>query len=382
LRFLSYLCEDRRWGLVEIPKNETIEILIQNLKTSKSVTFETFSSWFEDSKDEMAEEIWGKMLELGILSCEQKIQSSIRSFQKIKIDQVFEDRLTLPNEVYTLIKEFEATAGQLFSQTSSSYFASLRGWFSDKFDDRFVPLSLLSVDHEFLTGSFLKARNFEKEIDQMMEFPPNFWTSESVDLRCFFESQPISNGIFDLQVVFKSVGNNSIQLENIVCNRPFVYFGRFNRDGGIYKKEVEIKNRIFQNEEVIYAELRLFETEAVDSICLTRQLLSRYITPLPASCPDAIQLKDIEIGLVGDRFVLVHRTLLKRIIPVVTHPLNGREISHPIMRLLWELDHQTQFRFFPFSLARRIDISYIPRLSWGNIILQSRMDCKIHCHFQ
>ncbi|OOG69932.1 lantibiotic dehydratase [Algoriphagus sp. A40] len=372
LRFLSYLCEDRRWGLVEIPKNETVEILIQNLKKSNSVTFETFSSWFEDPRDEMAEEIWAKMLELGILNCEQKIESSIRSSQKIKIDQVFEDRLTLPKEVFTIIKQFEDTAGQLFSQTKSSYFDSLRGWFSDKFDDRFVPLSLLAVDHEFLTGNFLKSKNFEKEIDSMIEFPPNFWTSESIDLRYFFDSQPISKGIFDLQLVFKSVGNESIQLENIVCNRPFVYFGRFNRDGNIYKKEVEIKNRIFQNGEVIYAELRLFETESVDSICLTKQLFTQYITPLSDNCPDAIQLKDIEMGLVGDRFVLVHRTLLKTIIPVVTHPLNGREISHPIMRLLWELDHQTQFRFFPFTLSRRIDISYIPRLSWGNIILQNR----------
>lgn len=372
LRFLSYLFEDRRWGLVEIPKNETVEILIQNLRKSNSVTFETFSSWFEDPKDVMAEEIWRNLLELGILSSEQKIQASIRSSQKIKIDQVFNDRLTLPKEVYSKLKEFEDTAGQLFRQSHSSYCTSMRSWFSDKFDDRFVPLSLLSADHEFILGNFSKSKSIENEIDSLIEFPPNFWTSDSVDLRTYFNSQPISSNIFDFQIVFKVAGSNSMQLENIVCNRPFVYFGRFNRDEAIYKKEVEIRNQIYQNKDVIYAELRLFETELVDSICFTKQLFPRYITPIPDNSPDAIQLKDIEIGLDGDRFILVHKTLLKIIVPVVTHPLNGREISHPIMRLLWELEHQTQFRFLPYNLSRRLDISYIPCLKWGDITLQNR----------
>lgn len=372
LCFLSYLREDRRWGIVEIPKNETFEGLLQNLRRSKKVTYEQFLNWFEDTNDIVANEIWVKLLELGILNCEQKIISTIRSSQRIKFDQVFGDRLSLPIELSSIIKEFEDTAGQLFSQTCSSYLDSLREWFSEKFDDRFVPLSLLSVDHEFVLGNFSKSKSVEKKIDSIFEFPPNFWTSDSVDLKCFFNSQPISSYIFDLQLVFKLAGNHSIQLENIVCNRPFVYFGRFNRDEVIYKKEVGIKNHIYQNEDVIYAELRLFETELVDSICFTKQLFSQYITPILDNSPDAIQLKDIEIGLDGDRFILVHKTLLKIIVPVVTHPLNGREISHPVMRLLWELDHQTQFRFFPFNLSNRIDINYTPCLRWGNIILQNR----------
>ncbi len=369
---LSYLLEDQRWGIVEIPKTEILENLIQKLKASPEITYEKFLGWFEDPSDQAAEQIWKKLLDIGILNSEQKIISQIRSTSRIKIDQVFKESLALPDTILTDIKDFQETSGRLFSQTESSYLESLRRWFEGKFDDRFVPLSVLSVDHEFLTGSFLSKNTIEKEKEQPFGLPDNLWESDQLDLKKFFKPQPVNSGIFDLQLVFKLLENSLIQLENIVCNRPFVYFGRFNRDESIFLQQEAIKDQIFQDREVIYAELRLFETELVDSICMSKQMFKSYITPIPDSKPDAIQLEDIEMGLVGERFFLVHRTLQKIIVPVVTNPLNGREISHPIMRLLWELDHQIQFRFLPFYFSRGIDTIYIPRLVWGNIIVQNR----------
>lgn len=372
LQILSYILNDQRWGIVEIPKTEILELLIKNLNVDSNITYDKFLDWFEDRSDDSVKQLWEKLLELGIIHSEQQIISQIRSRTKVKIDQVVKDSLSLPKMILNEIKDFELTAGKLFSQKVSSYLESLRRWFEEKFDDRFVPLSLLLVDHEFLTGSFLSRDNFEKDREMPSMLPENVWQSEQVDLKNFFNSQPLNSEIFDVQLVFKLLGSNSIQLENIVCNRPFVYFGRFNRDDSIYQEQEKIKEQIFQNQDVIYAELRFFETELVDSICMSKQLFSKYITPIPDNCPNAIPLRDIEIGLIGDRFLLVHSILHKTIIPVVANPLNGREISHPVMRLLWELDHQIQFPFFPYDLSRRIDCSYIPRMVWGNIILQSR----------
>ncbi|PZV76017.1 thiopeptide-type bacteriocin biosynthesis protein [Algoriphagus aquaeductus] len=370
--FLTYLQEGHHWGIVEVPKNEIVEFLIQKLKDGKEVTFEKFIGWFENPCVETVRDIWEKLLGLGIINSELNMVSQIRSNQKNKVDQVFEDSISLPRHLQKDIKDFEATAGKLFSPTTSSYVELLRDWFEDKFDDRFVPLSLLSVNHEFLTGSFLKKSIIENEGRINIELPEKFWKSEHVNLEYYFKPEPINSEIFDLQYVFKLLGNSTIHLENIVCNRPFVYFGRFNREETLYRDQTVIKDQIFQDRQVIYAELRLFETELVDSICMTRAIFAHYITPIPDSSPNAIQLKDIELGLIDGRFFLVHRTLKKTIVPVITHPLNGREISHPVMRLLWELEHQRQFKFFPFSLSRRLDTSYIPRLSWGNIILQNR----------
>jgi thiopeptide-type bacteriocin biosynthesis protein len=370
LQILSYIQGDQRWGIIEIPKAEILELLIQRLKKDKEITYEKFIGWFEDPYDELANQIWEKLLEMGIIHSEHRIISQIRC--NSKIDQVFKESLSLPDTILNDINDFQSTAGKLFSQTESFYLESLRGWFEEKYDDRFVPLSLLSMEHEFLTGSFLSKRNFEKEVVKSLVLPENFWNSDQVDLKSFFKPQPINSEIFDLQVVFKLLKNNIIQLENIVCNRPFVYFGRFNRDDSLYREQESIKDQVFQNREVIYAELRLFETELVDSICMSKQLFTFYITPIPDKRPNAIHLTDIEMGLVGNRLVLIHRKLQKTIIPVVANPLNGREISHPIMRLLWELDHQTQFLFFPLELSKSLESTYIPRLVWDNFILQNR----------
>ena len=108
------------------------------------------------------------------------------------------------------------------------------------------------------------------------------------------------------------------------------------------------------------------------SICDTKQVFDYYITPIYESNPRAINLGELEIGLNGSEFQLYHKPSSKKIVPVIVHPLNGEEISHPIMRLLWEIAHQTPYDFFPYTLRKQKAIDYIPQLNWGGLVLQSR----------
>lgn len=70
--------------------------------------------------------------------------------------------------------------------------------------------------------------------------------------------------------------------------------------------------------------------------------------------------------------MLIHKPTLKKIIPVVIHPLNGQEISHPIMRLLWEIAHQNPYTFVPYKLRKDKGIQYMPQLNWGQLVLQTQ----------
>lgn len=123
---------------------------------------------------------------------------------------------------------------------------------------------------------------------------------------------------------------------------------------------------------MLYAELRLIESVNVESICNTKPVFENYITPFPESSVNAINLNEIEIGLTGNEFQLIYKPGHRKIVPVIVDPLNGEEISHPIMRLLWEIAHQSPFDFFPYSLRKHKALTHIPQLNWGSIVLQTR----------
>src|SRR5690606_38010795 len=61
-----------------------------------------------------------------------------------------------------------------------------------------------------------------------------------------------------------------------------------------------------------------------------------------------------------------------QVIPVVLHPLNGEQITHPILRLLWEAAHQNRHRFLPYQSDTFSNSPFCPQLNWGKICLQSR----------
>src|SRR5690606_22099688 len=134
----------------------------------------------------------------------------------------------------------------------------------------------------------------------------------------------------------------------------------------------EIKSLVFPNDDLLYAEVHIFETHVVQGICATRPVFEKYISPFNQGDPDCIPFEEIEMGLRDGELLLVHNKSGKRIIPIITHPLNGKEINHPLILLLWELDHQKSFNLVHYQAPLFSSKTYTPRLCWGKITLQSR----------
>lgn len=369
--FLGYLVQEERWAMVSIPDNKVVEKLVDYFKSQSSLTQGQFRSWFEDENLSFVDEIWNRLVELGILYQGEKWLND-RIKLKHSTDVVFQESIGLHSEAQRKIAVFFETAGNLLTEAKSFYLNHFKDWFRLVMDDRFVPLSLLLDYPEFVSSDFL---NFGQESEQEKKFwgsPFSIHESEELDLRTLLGDAPIGKEIYCLDLALKVLGDNQILVENAVCNRPFTFFGRFNRDEKIFEFSQEVKETIYQNKDVIFAELKIFETPTVQSICNTYPLFEWYISPFHEDHPSCIQLNEIELGVRNGEIILIHVESGREIIPVVTHPLNGKEISHPIMRLLWELDHQHSYKFVHYHSPFFTDSDYLPRLTWGDVILLSR----------
>jgi thiopeptide-type bacteriocin biosynthesis protein len=371
VHFLSFMPKEQRWVFVSIPRNPLSSLLLTKLSPSKGISFTEFKAWFRDSPHPTIQELWTQLKELGILSDRRK-HSNLQVSTRDYVDTVVNEKLTLPPSVKEELNTFFETAGSLFSRVKSIYLTSLTAWFESQFDDRFTPLPLLLEYPDFVFSTFLQSASTISEDDINLNGLLDKGQPVSIDLSKEVLPTPMDDGIFDLGFVFKKSNPTEIIVDNLVCNRPFSLFGRFNRDERIYCYQRELKDKIFQSNAVIYTEVRVFENSAVEGICDTKPLFERYISPFPEYDHRAIQLSDIEIGVRSNRFLLFDKISGKRIIPIVTHPLNGKEISHPLIRLLWELELQDAFKFVPYHSPYFSGRRYIPELRWGNLVLQGR----------
>ncbi|SDD37711.1 Lantibiotic dehydratase, C terminus [Algoriphagus faecimaris] len=375
--FLSYIQEDERWGLVSIPKNKVIFNLIQHAQRDKKISYDVFASWFDRKDEKVSFEIWVKLLELGIVY-QDEVENRSRNDtlksenQSLYQDSILEGTLSLPHNISEDLSEFYSNGGDLFRSVNSPYLDSLKIWFQIKFDDRFVPLPLLLSYPEFINSDFLNLKFPEENPDQSMNFSADFWGSRVVDLKRLVPKKSLPEELFNIDFLFRIGKNKEMVVENVVTNRPFVYFGRFNRFGKILEYQEKIRDEIYHHEECIFAELRIVETFSISSICNTKPLFKWYISPFEEQKSGSISLKDIELGIRNGRFLLIHRKFGKQIIPVVLHPLNGKEISHPLIRLIWELDHQTSFKMIHYHSPLFTESNYVPQLNWGQITLQSQ----------
>ena len=369
--FLSYQVSEERWALVGIPSNLVFNRLLSHFKSFKKIQFSDFQSWFKDEDQNSIIELWTHLIELGILySNEESLKLKIAPSSYS--DLFMADSLGIDKEVNGAIEDFFETAGQLFVPMYSSHLERLKKWFHVKFDDRFVPLPLLITYPEFTSSDFFEMKpNGELQRD-VIEIPSASWGVEEVDLKKIVTEAQLDSNIYSLDLVVKALNDGRIVIENALCNRPFALIGRFNKQEEIFDFAREIKEKVYVVPDLIYAELRIFENHITQGICETRSIFDTYISPFYQDDPNCIPLEEIEIGLRDDEFVLVYNKSGKRIIPIVTHPLNGKQISHPLMRLLWELDHQQSFKLAHYQSPEFISRPYSPRLTWGKTIIQPR----------
>ncbi|WP_157373470.1 lantibiotic dehydratase [Algoriphagus terrigena] len=361
----------QRWTACKFPQNMLFDVLIKQA-SEKTINFREFHQLLNPKESaitrEQANQIWNQIIDSGFL-----IPQSIPNPPKKGIDIILKNQPEIPETVKTQLDRFVNSAGSLFSKEESTYLQDFKKWFTIQFDDRYVSLNDLLTHGEFFSGSFHNPdQNPEQAETDIAAILLGSNGKKTVDLGQQFSKSELPQEIFDLQILYRLDANLNPVIENIVCNRPFVYTGRFNRDPEIETYSKTIRGVIYTNQEIIYANLSIRETEAINHICDVSTILEYEITPFPTTSSRQLDFRDLYLGIHQSRIGLIHKPTGKQVIPVVLHPLNGNQITHPILRLLWEIAHQDRFRFLPYQSPILSQAPSCPQLNWDNLCLQSR----------
>ncbi|SFT46325.1 thiopeptide-type bacteriocin biosynthesis domain-containing protein [Algoriphagus locisalis] len=366
VQFWSYCSKEEGWRISYLDKNPLILILISYFKKSDNLGFSNFQNFFNTSNRQELRTLWEMLLESGLLIREgfPAVESTPAN---IGWDVRIKSKITLSHGIHEKLETLISELGNLFVPVESEYLRNFKSWFVQAYDDRFVPLSLLAHQQDFFThGAVTESEEhlYNKDLQAIL------WDEkEELDLsNCFAKKH---TDLHHLQIAFKLIGGRDIYIENIVCNRPFAYSGRFSLDP-------EIKNWAEDNLEAISAssmkaDIILFETSKSNHICRHDNAFQYSIYPFGAGIKnDHLGVDDLLLGIRNKRLVLYSQKLDKEILPVVQHPLNPDQISHTLSRLIWEIGNQDQHRFLPYHHPSFQKASYTPRLTWQGIILQGR----------
>ncbi|MCE7057591.1 lantibiotic dehydratase [Algoriphagus sp. AGSA1] len=359
----------RSWKGCKLPVNPLFEALIKT--TSKEgINFNKFqqllSTQLATPPTAQAKLLWEQVLDSGFLAPEYLFDN-----KQSGVDMVVKNRLKLPEGIREQLMEFINSAGSIFSKEESSYIRDFKNFFTTQFDDRYVCLSDLLSHTEFLAGQFLQPEKAGMDEDITPTILGNH-ERKSIDLKKFFAKKELQQEIHDVQILFRLDALGNPIIENMVCNRPFVYTGRFNRDPNIKDLSQQIKKSVYTDAETLYANVQLLEAAPIQHICNVENVFDYEITPFKSKTPKQLGFDELYLGIWENRIQLIHKYTGKQVIPVIMHPLNGEQITHPILRLLWEIAHHDRYRFLPYKHNILSQSPYCPQLKWGQLCLQSR----------
>ena len=369
VQFWTYCNQEEGWRISYLDKNPLILILLDYFEQSKQLDFSAFQQFFKSKNKNQVTDIWKMLLESGFIIPEnfpefkphsESQGRDIRIISGIKVNRIVQKKIE------NLISEI----GNLFTPVESEFLRDFKSWFSYTFDDRFVPLSLLAHRQDFIRHSDSEAMTYERDDYRSGDILSRLWgNAEEFDLSNCYKSK--NTDLHNLQIAFKLLGETNLYVENIVCNRPFAYSGRFSFDPEIKKLVVSKVEGL--SEPAIYADIILFETLKSNQICSHENAFLYSIYPFGNGVQENyLGVDDLLIGISGNRLKLYSQKLDKEVLPVAQHPLNPTQISHTLSRLFWEIGNQDQQRFIPYHNPSFLNSNYTPRLTWKGIILQGR----------
>lgn len=365
VHYWSYCKQEEGWRISYLDKNQIVKPLLAYFKKSELLDKKTFESFFEVKNQPKISKIWNMILESGILipsdfpACHTRAKS---------IDIRIKSRLFLANSIQEKMDRLISEIGNLLVAVESEFLVEFKKWFQFHYDDRFVPLALISPVFDFVLGP-----DHSKPEVRHDGNTTGFWSlfrdSEEIDLANHYSSKQV--GVRHLQIVFKLFGTEEICIENIVCNREFAYAGRFSLDPEL--KEIITGQLPNYRPDAELVDVILFESSHANSICRHSNAFQFSIYPFGTSIEkNHLGTEDLLLGMREGKLILFSKRLGKPVIPVIQHPLNPNQITHTLSRLFWELGNQEQFRFLPYHLEAAQKNAYVPRLTWKGIILQGR----------
>lgn len=369
VQFWSYCIREEGWRISYLDKNPLIVTLLAYFEKSANLDFYNYQKFFKSTNKHQISALWEMLLESGILIPEDFPAMELPS-QSEGMDIRIQSKIILNRHIHEKLEMLISEIGNLFVPVESDYLRNFKSWLIHAYDDRFVPLTLLDHQQDFSsyvennTGEMQRGKYYSKDIQ------PFLWkNTEEFDLSSCFDHKKTE--LHHVQIAFKLMGETDLYIENIVCNRPFAYSGRFSLDP-------EIKSWVTDNIEdihstALHADIILFETSKSNHISRHSNAFQYSIYPFGKGIKkDHLGVDDLLVGIKDNRLILYSQELSKEIIPVVQHPLNPDQISHTLSRLIWEIGNQDQQRFLPYHDASFQHSSYTPRLTWKGIILQGR----------
>ncbi|WP_339705165.1 lantibiotic dehydratase [Algoriphagus aquimarinus] len=359
---------DQSWTKCTLPVNQLFETLFETA-ADKPIKFHEFHQLLDPQNSSntivQAKNLWKQILDTGFLTPENGMKS-----KKKGVDMVLENSVEIPEKIRQQLQQFIDSAGSLFAREESMYLKDFKKWLTHQYDDRYVSLHDLMTTSEFMTSIFQQQNKPKVEKDFASSVVGNN-NQKTIDLQQFYPKKVLDEDIYDVQLLYRLNHKGNPVIENMVCNRPFVYTGRFNRDPRILSHSQKISKNIYTDDQVIYAHVKVHENEPVNHICDIKNIFNYEITAFQPVSKNQLNFKDLYLGIYQNKIHLIHKPSGRQVIPVVMHPLNGEQITHPVLRLLWEAAHQDRFRFLPYQSSIFTQSPYCPQLNWGDLCLQS-----------
>lgn len=346
-----------KWCQSKIEKNHFLDNFL--LEAFQNIATDSRGNKLELKKPNLDEEKLEELVSTGFVYPGHQYAASLAK----NVNSEVPDPIRVSNHVKAALDQFIDESGELFVESKNLYIKDFVLWFVEKYDDRQIRLYPLLSDSDFLQ----KQMTFGK-ISSPLEPALQKHLSDSLDLKQYLPSKSLSSGIYDIQLVFRIGTEGKPIIENIVCNRPFAYLGRFNQYPVFQEYGKTLKEKIYSSEEVIFAQLDLFESPKTQAICEVANMFEWKINPFPKESEKQIGLDEIWIGVEGDRVYLVHNQSHREIIPVILHPLHGDQITHPIMKLLWHIALQDQYKFLAYTPNGK-NLGESSELKWGDLII-------------
>lgn len=374
-RYYDYERHTQKWVCRILDKNSILDAVISCASPRKQMDFAGFVSCFESDDIHRIKSIWSSVLETGLLHpSKQGIPFKTDTTDKNRADSILKHPIQLSHKINKRLSLIQEEMGALFIPSPNQVLVNFAKWFEDQFDDRQVLLSDVARHPDFSMDQFTSTKDGRQQEKSISLLNQKRWEGmETLDLSEHYPKLPLPKEVH-LDAVFRVLDPDAIILENLVCDRPFVYTGRFSRDQKIH---AYLRNAMLpemkETDLAIHAELLLFESEKANYISATNSFLAKKICLFTQTTdPSILNADDIYIGLADGKFRLFDQNLEKIIMPVVQHPLNPSQISHPLTRLVWEIAHQSIRKFLVYSDPVFTDPPYIPRITWKDQVIQGK----------
>lgn len=366
LRYWFFDKKDEKWAYGIIYPNKLINLITNHFQSHKTLSFDQFSSWFMDIEESIVLGMWKDTIETGLIQTVPHIQFSNLGKTNLKSTSIIQ----LDKEIRNHLDAFLDSSGSLFKIFKRPILVRFAQYFHRRYDDRFVSLDKLIHEEDlfdYIFGEVIEnaehlksvpSRSIPITIQEVNLFEPN--------------GRKLPEEVQDIQILFHVTNTGEIYFDNIVCNRPFVYSGRFTNDPDIYTIASKSAPK-YRSDSPVYCDIEVIESETIRFLTQHQNVFDHVLSPISTPSKNEIPLSELYLGIVGNDLVkLVWKTHNKEVIPVFQHPLNGSQITHPLYRLLWEISNQYSVKFIPFLQYSSTESNYSPQLNWDKLILQPK----------